>query len=117
MKMSDELLLLIINLIVIPLLVEAYKLILNYWKSFKPTKLHISIVLTVVAFGLSLFVGKDYFAGLPPIGDNFMAWLAVLVESLGTLVGATVLIYNILWDKFFDAIGKRFTLFAYRKPA
>jgi len=111
--MSEEYVLILINFLIVPLLVELYKLIVNQFK-FKPSKFHISIVLSVVAVALSYAFGEDFFAGLPPFQDNILEFVVALINGIGALVGAAVLLYNTLYDKFFDAIGARVRLFAYR---
>lgn len=111
--MSEEYVLILINFLIVPLLVELYKLFVNQF-DFKPSKFHVTIVLSVVAVALSYVFGRDFFAGLPPFGDNFFEWLVALIYGIGALVGAAVILYNTLYDKFFDAIGERIKLFAYR---
>jgi hypothetical protein len=111
--MSEEFVLILINFLVIPLLVELYRLIVNQF-NFKPSKLHITIVLSAVAIALSYTFGEDFFAGLPPFGDNFFEWLVAFIDGVGALIGAAVILYNTLYDKFFDAIGSRVKLFSYR---
>ena len=110
----SETLLFLISFILVPALAEIYKLIVSYFE-WKPGKLHITIVLSVVAVVLAYLFDEDPFAALPPIGDNPLLWFASLIQGLGNLIGAAVLLYNILFDKFMDAIGERFALFAYRK--
>ncbi len=112
--MSEEYVLILINFLIVPLLVEFYNLIVNIAKGWKPSKLHITIVLSAVAIALSYVFGDDFFAELPPFGDNFFEWLVALIDGVGALVGAAVLLYNTLYDKFFDAIGSRVKLFSYR---
>ena len=110
----SETLLFIISFILVPALVEIYKLIVSQF-NWKPGKLHITIVLSVVAVALAYLFGEDPFATLPPIGDNFLLWFASIIQGIGNLIGAAVLLYNLIFDKFMDAIGERFELFAYRK--
>ncbi len=112
--MSEEYVLILINFLIVPLLVELYNLIVNLAKGWKPSKLHITIVLSAVAIALSYVFGEDFFAGLPPVDDNFFEWLVALVDGIGALIGAAVILYNTLYSRFFDAIGKRLKLFAYR---
>ena len=111
--MSEELVLILINILVIPLLVELYNLVRNQF-NFQPSKFHISIVLTAVAVALSLFFGDDFFAGLPPFQDNILEFVVAFINGLGALAGVALLLYHTLYDKFFDAIGGRVKLFAYR---
>lgn len=111
--MSDEVLSLLINLFIIPLLVELYNLIRNQF-NFQPSKFHISIVLTAVAIALSYIFGGDFFAGLPPFKDGILEFAVALIDGLGALAGAALLLYHTLYDKFFDAIGQRLRLFSYR---
>ena len=111
--MSDELLLIIINLFVVPALVELYNLVRNRF-GYDPSKFHLTIVLSIVAVALSYVVGENFFSGLPPFQDGILLFLAAVIQGIGSLIGAAVLIYNLLYDKFFDAIGKRIKLFAYR---
>lgn len=108
--MSEEYLLILINLIVVPLLVQLYKLAVNQF-GWTPGRIHISAVLSVVAVGLSYVFGQDFFAGLPPFSNNFLEFALALFEGLGALVGAAVLLYNVLTDKFFDGIKARFKSF------
>ncbi len=111
--MSDEVLLILINLFVVPALVELYNLVRNQF-GFDPSKFHLTIVLSIVAVALSFVVGEDFFSGLPPFQDNILLFLAAVIQGIGSLIGAAVLLYNIIYDKFFDAIGGRVKLFAYR---
>ncbi len=111
--MSEEFLLILINFLVVPLLVELYRLIVNQF-NFTPSKFHITIVLSAVAVALSFVAGEDFFSGLPDFSESILLWIAAVVQGVGELIGAAVLLYNLLYDKFFDAIGARFKLFAYR---
>jgi hypothetical protein len=111
--MSDELVLILINILVIPLLVELYNLVRNQF-NFQPSKFHISIVLTAVAVAISLFFGEDFFAGLPSFQDGILEFAIAVINGLGALAGVALLLYHTLYDKFFDVIGQRVKLFAYR---
>ncbi len=111
--MSDEALLLLINFLIVPLLVELYKLIVNQF-NYKPSKFHVSIFLSVVAVALSYVFGEDFFAGLPPFQDGILEFAIAVINGLGALAGVALLLYHTLYDKFFDAIGGRVKLFAYR---
>ncbi len=111
--MSEEYVLILINFHIVPLLVELYRLLVNQI-GFKPGKIHITAVLSAVAVALSYAFGGDFFAGLPPFSDNFLEFAVAFIDGLGALIGAAVILYNVLYDKFFDAIGAKVKLFAYR---
>ena len=72
--MSEEFVLILINFLVIPLLVELYNLVRNQF-NFQPSKFHISIVLTAVAVALSFVFGEDFFSGLPSFQDGILEFI------------------------------------------
>ncbi|MHA2274256.1 MAG: hypothetical protein ACXAC2_00715 [Candidatus Kariarchaeaceae archaeon] len=111
--MSEEFVLILVNMLLVPLLVQLYKFLVSK-VGWKPGKLHISIVLSAVAVSLSYFFGEDFFASLPPFSENFFEWLVAFVDGLGALLGASVLLYNAIADKFFDGIRARFVSFGRR---
>ena len=111
--MSEEFVLILVNMILVPLLVQLYKWIVKTF-GWKPGKLHVSIVLSAIAIALTYVFGEDFFAGLPSFSENFFEWLVAFIDGVGALIGASVLLYNTIADKFFDGIRARFVSFGRR---
>ncbi len=95
----------LITLAVVPILAEVYRLLVVKLV-FVPSKFHMTIAISLISLLLSLLFSPGLFVGLPPIDVNFMAFLEGLVAAIGLLVGTAKIIYDILWDRIFDAIAK-----------
>lgn len=111
--MSEEYVLIFINIIVVPALVLVYKYLVNK-RNWIPGEIHLSVVFSVIALALSYAFGQDFFAGLPPLSGNLLEFVAAFIEGLGALVGAALLLYNVISDKFFDGIKSRLRSFGRR---
>jgi len=102
----SETLMFLVTFFVVPALAELYKFLVNKIR-WKPGKIHISIALTAIAIGLTYALGGDFFGVLPPIADNVFLWLARLIDGIGDLLGASLFLYNVIYDLLMNAIADK----------
>lgn len=109
----------IITFLIAPVLAEVWKIIVQLFSRAgrKVGKFEASLLTGVVSVVCAFIFGRDYFAGLPPFGDEFLqwaAWVNALILALAPFIGLATIIYNLLWDRVFDGLANRFATFSYR---